>query len=310
MRNAKKSEIDITKLKALDNSITVTVGTGGNFSTITQAINYLMEYRPTKVGVKVTIQLMAGFVMKEQVLLRNGDYSWIQIDSVDTEVVIDRTYIQTAMASDVTSSISAFYFIDRCIAPRINVLFSMNTLGASAGQGGCLLMQNSNGIILPNKGFKDCPGTNAAVIVNSTLLARNCVFTSFVSPSGSGVSISASSSADVSGSNMSHNSVGLDVQTGSSANAENITSSGNTNYGILAASNSTVNAPNASLLYNGAYGIIANYASRVNAHGSTTANSGTFGFIVTTGATINASSSTGTKNIAVNTVTANGIIFA
>lgn len=172
MRNAKKSEIDITKLKALDNSITVTVGTGGNFSTITQAINYLMEYRPTKIRIKATIQLLAGFTMSEQVYLSSGDYSWIQTDSVDTEVVIDRTYIQ----STYEEYISAFTYANGCKGPILNVLFNMNSLGTAANQNGLHVVNSSSSIILPAKGFKNSVGRNAMIRKCSTLLARQTIW--------------------------------------------------------------------------------------------------------------------------------------
>ena len=63
---------------------TVTVGPGGDYSTINDALEYLSEkYYPIyrKFGTVATIELLEGFYMQEQVLVNDTDLGWIHIIS-------------------------------------------------------------------------------------------------------------------------------------------------------------------------------------------------------------------------------------
>lgn len=73
-----------------------TVGAGGDFSTINEAITRLSADIKTYVneGLIGEISLLTGFVIAEQVIVGNGlDLSWITITSVDAVVSIDHTAI-------------------------------------------------------------------------------------------------------------------------------------------------------------------------------------------------------------------------
>lgn len=78
----------------LTENITVTVGSGGDFSTINQALDSITSlYMPKYIsgyGVhKVTIVLLSNFVMNEQVFVDSIDLSWITIIGEDNETPIN-----------------------------------------------------------------------------------------------------------------------------------------------------------------------------------------------------------------------------
>ena len=77
------------KLDKITTNITVTVGSGGQFSTINQALGYLSGFYPMykKSGITATINLKAGFVMAEQVLVSGIDLGWITITGEDSETI-------------------------------------------------------------------------------------------------------------------------------------------------------------------------------------------------------------------------------
>ena len=68
----------------LRNNIIVTVGPGGQFSTINSAITFLSNFKTTyqRQGITATIRLLDGFVMREQVLVNDVDLGWIRIETI------------------------------------------------------------------------------------------------------------------------------------------------------------------------------------------------------------------------------------
>lgn len=74
---------DTLKSKILEANETVTVGDGGDFGTINEAITYLSEKKPlyTEHGYEAVIELMPGFVMEEQVIAHKINLGYITITS-------------------------------------------------------------------------------------------------------------------------------------------------------------------------------------------------------------------------------------
>ena len=74
-------------------NITVNVGAGQTYTTINQALEYLSGFYPMykQSGITATINLKAGFVMNEQVLVSGIDLGWITIVGEDAETIITHT---------------------------------------------------------------------------------------------------------------------------------------------------------------------------------------------------------------------------
>jgi len=106
-----------------------TVGSGGNYATLNAALEALsMKYPQYKAaGVRVTLQLVSGYIMTEQVLVDAVDLGWITITSVDAEVTIDRASLTVAFEG----FYPAFGVKGGGRLPVIGALFSMNTMGTA-----------------------------------------------------------------------------------------------------------------------------------------------------------------------------------
>ena len=96
--NANSEDIVEIKTKSdnivvLTESVTKTVGSGGDFATLNLAINWCKKVIPN--GYTVTLQLVAGFVMAEQILLKNMNLGFVTISSIDATVMVTSSAINT-----------------------------------------------------------------------------------------------------------------------------------------------------------------------------------------------------------------------
>ncbi|MFX4154223.1 hypothetical protein ACOL23_04690, partial [Aliarcobacter butzleri] len=171
--NWKDDAEDFVKLTGAN--ITVTVGSGGDYSTINQALEYLSKLYPVykSSGVTATIQLKAGFVMAEQVLVSGIDLGWITITGVDAETLITHTTLTTDFTSVDYGFISypAFGVSKGGVLPRIGQLFNMNlgVSGASSNKYGVVAIgAGSSAEILPTKGVKNAGNVGIYSIYGST----------------------------------------------------------------------------------------------------------------------------------------------
>ena len=107
--------------------ITVTVGTGGDYPTINAALEYLSKLQPVydSAGITATINLLSGFVMAEQVLVRGLDLGWITITGADAETTITNTALTTdfTTADYGSNSYPAFGVSKGGVLSRIDQLF-------------------------------------------------------------------------------------------------------------------------------------------------------------------------------------------
>lgn len=134
------------------NSFTLTVGAGGNYSTLNAALRGAARMRPVQgAGLsQCVIQLRSGFVLEEQVLLTDGsDLSWIKIISVDAEVTIDPAFINTYL-SPADDSIPAFGAINNSKLPVIGCLFAYASNLTS--KDGVAVMKSSQVLFEPGAG--------------------------------------------------------------------------------------------------------------------------------------------------------------
>jgi hypothetical protein len=111
--------------------LAVSVGTGGDYATINEAIEYISRFRPAYdiPGIRATITLLAGFVMAEQIICDGIDLSWVTITSADSVVQVTETAITQAVGAvdygfSVTPVIAA---IKGGKSPYIDVVFRYAT---------------------------------------------------------------------------------------------------------------------------------------------------------------------------------------
>ena len=276
----------------LENNITVNVGTGQQFTTINQALEYLTKtYYPIykKNGITATINLKTGFVMQEQVLVSGIDLGWITITGEDAETIITHTALTTAFNGEYP----AFGVDKGGTSPIIGQLFRFNVEKVDGSRHGLMASgAGSSANVLSGKGFIGAGANGIYAIAGST-----------VSASGANCSNAGANGVYAGG--------------GSTVNAGGANCSNAVNTAIYANTGSRVNANGANCSNAGANGVYASSGSTINIEGTMIRNqtTGTSRVYVRGGSTINAlniDSSGGTVTVfsqAVNTLTSNGIIF-
>ena len=269
--------------------ITVTVGSGGDYATINAALAALVKRKPLydNSGITATINLLAGFVMAEQVLVYGLDLGWITIVGADTETVITHTALTTDFAGPEYGyeGYPAFGVSRGGTLPRVGQLFRFNLSGVGGEKHGVMAIgAGSSADVLDGCGVKDAGTYGILADKGSTINARG---------------------ADASGAGL----YGIYADHGSIINAAGADASGAGNRGIVADQGSTINAESANASGAGTDGIFAGHGSTINANGADASGAGAYGIRGYKGSTINASGATGTLYQTANTLTSNGIIF-
>ena len=144
--------LDNTTAKLKSTNITVNVGVGQTYTTINQALEYLSGFYPMykKSGITATINLKAGFVMAEQVLVSGIDLGWITIVGEDAETIITHTSLTTAF----NGSYPAFGVDKGGTSPVIGQLFRFNVEKVGGEKHGLRVSgAGSSANVLSGKGF-------------------------------------------------------------------------------------------------------------------------------------------------------------
>ena len=142
----------------LSEDLIVTVGPGGQYTTINAALIAITQaYTTVKFpGVSVTIQLLTGFVMAEQVLIKGLNLGWITITSVAATVSITRSALTTDFSTLYTLYPTFGVTGGGCL-PNIGCLFVMDTSGDATNRIGIFLENASRCTVLANCGIKGAP---------------------------------------------------------------------------------------------------------------------------------------------------------
>ena len=282
---------DFQATTARSTNITVNVGVGQAYTTINQALEYLSGFYPLykTTGVTATINLKAGFVMNEQVLVRGLNLGWITIVGEDAETIITHTALTTAFYWHYP----AFGVDKGGTSPAIGQLFRFNVEKVGGGKHGLMTFgAGSSASVLAGKGF--------------------------VGAGSRGIYADRGSTIDANSANASNaGGSGIYADRGSTIDADNANASNAGFYGIVAVKSSTINADNANASNAGGNGIHAANCSTINANGALVQNqtSGTARVAVHNGSIVNVvglSATGGTApvlNQAANTLTASGIIY-
>ena len=273
----------------VQSDITVTVGTGGDYPTINAALEYLSKLQPVyaSAGITATINLLTGFVMAEQVLVRGLDLGWITITGADAETTITNTALTTNFtAADYDfDSYPAFGVSKGGVLPRIDQLFRFDVANVGGNKHGIMAVgAGSSSDVLAGAGVNDAGSRGITASRGATINAY------LANASGAG-------------------SNGIIAYNGSTINAEAANASGAGNNGIIASRASTINAYSADASGAGSHGITAYNGSTINAEAANASGAGDIGIFAYNGSTINADGAGGTLSQAINTVTNNGIIF-
>jgi hypothetical protein len=159
-----------------ESDVTLTVGSGGDYSTINAALEAASRMYPIykALGVLVEIRLLTGFVMAEQVLVKGVDLSFVTITSVDSEVSITRSALTSTI--DTQSRYPAFGAFQGGFLPVISALFNMDTSGVATGRDGVYCSEGSQAIIREGFGIKNAGGDGVSAQRNSRIVAHQSVF--------------------------------------------------------------------------------------------------------------------------------------
>jgi len=252
----------------VQSDITVTVGTGGDYPTINAALEYLSKLQPVYdfAGITATINLLSGFVMTEQVLVRGLDLGWITITGADAETTITNT----ALTTDFTTadydfdSYPAFGVSKGGVLPRIDQLFRFDVANVGGDKDGIIAVgAGSSADVLAGAGVNDAGSNGILATRGSTINAEGA------NASGAGNN-------------------GISATRGSTINAGGADASGAGNNGFIASRGSTINADGANASGAGSDGIYATSGSTINAEGADASGAGTHGISAASGSTINA----------------------
>jgi hypothetical protein len=133
-----------------------TVGVGGDFPTINDALTFVSKTVPAykKDGFIAEIRLLTGFVIQEQVIISDIDLSWVEITSEDSLNLVDKSYL--------TNSIKSVFIVQRgAKSPKIKLGLDFQSWVAgqdysgfySTGPGSVLWAESCD-VRNANKGFQ------------------------------------------------------------------------------------------------------------------------------------------------------------
>ena len=156
--------------------ITVTVGSGGDYATINAALAALVKRKPLydNSGITATINLLAGFVMAEQVLVRGLDLGWVTITGADAETTITNTALTTdfTTADYGFNSYPAFGVSKGGVLPRIDQLFRFDVANVGGYKHGIMAIgAGSSADVLNGCGVKDAGDRGILADQGSTINA-------------------------------------------------------------------------------------------------------------------------------------------
>lgn len=285
---ARRSRILKDRLDQLTRAaaVTVTVGPGGQHPTMNAALAELSSYRMRYVtgGAVAQIRLLAGFVMREQIVAGGINLGWIRIVGDEAQTQISRQHLTSSMLGN---RYPAFVGADGGVLPAIMQLFEMDSTGAAAGRDGILLVGASTGVrVGSGSGVKRAGGTGIYARGGASATIGAAIF-------------------DMAGEN------GVWASS-ASIQAESVVASNCAGYGLLAERGAIVSAPGADLSGCALGGIRATAGANVSALSANCRIGGADApgdISVTQGSIIAANLAVGGTSVSPNTPAASGIIF-
>lgn len=257
-------------------SYTLTVGSGGVFSTINAALDHAKTIgKSHKAGnVTVTVSLLTGFVMAEQVICDGENLSYITITSVDAEVTIQRSALAATGITNLDyDSTPAFLAVNGGTLPTIGALFSMDTSGSadSAKQHGVMAAWGGHVNVAYGCGVRNSTG-RGLYLVGATAYARNSVWDN---AGTRGIRVGNGSIANVRGASATAcGEYGLAMGGASIVTASGLDVSGCLGTGILVDNACQLNADSIDASGCAINGMDVKFGSNVNVYAGNFSNSG------------------------------------
>lgn len=275
----------IEALQTTEN-ISVEVGTGGDFLTLSAAIEELSKSRRGWAPEQryAEIQLRAGYVMEETIAAIGVDLSWITITGADAETVIARDALDEIDVDVAFPMFPAFYAAQRGALPTLSQLFSMNSDGPATNRMGIAAVDGSL-LVMPSCGIKNAGGSSI-IMLGGSVFADGAIF------DGSGD--------------------GMSLTRGSRLSFENGSSKDCINRAIRVWKSSTADLGGADFSGASTAGILVSRGGVANARSANARIGETDGpndIRVENGGIISAHSAVGGTNVTPNELTAAGIIF-
>jgi hypothetical protein len=212
------------------NGTTVSVPT--DYATLQEAVDAARYWRVGD-GQVVAVLMETGFSPASGISVSNGDYSHIQISSVDSEVALDASF-----------PVTHFIYGTACRLPTLNCMVNANGKGSY----GYAALSNTFGTITAGSGVKNTVGRGLYLNAGSQVLASGCIFTGAGSIATDGLSR------------------GAWIARGSTLIAESSNFSDAADTGVYVSRASTVHAMDLTAQNCGKHAVWCHRASRLTAH--------------------------------------------
>lgn len=113
----------VSSIGIIASTITVTVGVGGDYATLGQALAYMSTFSPTAANFQSLgiINILAGTVLSEQVQMFNGNLGWVTITSDDEFVQVNIAGL--TQVNPFTAVQRSFMLFANSVVPIINTKF-------------------------------------------------------------------------------------------------------------------------------------------------------------------------------------------
>lgn len=171
-----KKQLDdglVTKSTILTSQLDLTVGTGlettTHFNSLQKALDYAATLKP-KGNIRVVITLKSGFILEEQILMKDKNYSFIRIESEDAEVEAKGENAKNTFGI----GIAMIYTVNCASSAEFNCIFKMSIAGKEKCPTGFALV-NGSVCYMQNGGFKNCK-TGFGANVGCRVSLKNCDF--------------------------------------------------------------------------------------------------------------------------------------
>lgn len=163
-------QADSRYAKLLTQNLEWTVGTGGKFTKISDALNEALKYNKSNI---IVIKLKSGFVFNEKIVFSNANFNNVIIRSEDAIVKVNPN---NAVFSD--TLVNYLFLANYSITPIIDIKVDLNPSENSNSTKKIVflgLYQNSRGFIAQKKGCMNTVWDAIMVEQASALFADSCV---------------------------------------------------------------------------------------------------------------------------------------
>lgn len=163
-------QADSRYAKLLTENLEWTVGTGGKFTNLNDALSEALKYNKSNI---IVIKLKSGFVFNEKIVFSNANFNNVIIRSEDAIVKVNPN---NAVFSN--TLVNYLFLANYSITPIIDIKVDLNPSENSNSTKKIVflgLYQNSRGIISENKGCMNAVWDAIMVEQTSTLFADSCI---------------------------------------------------------------------------------------------------------------------------------------